>query len=162
MLLAAFVLLMAIGWWSGNRQAVYADAQMRERILQQTENIARMINPELAKRLTFTAADRGAPAFEIIRRQMIGYGKHIPNRGIYSMAMREGKIFFGPENYATNDPMASPPGTPYEQPKPADYTVFKDKRPFTNGPDKDEYGTFVSASAPLLDPLSGDVLMVGA
>ena len=159
-LVAAIGLLMAVGWWSGNRQSAFADSQMRERILQQAENIARSINPELAGKLTFTASDKGTPAFEIIRKQMIGCGKRIPSRGIYSMGLRGGHIFFGPENYATNDPMASPPGTPYEQPKPADYRIFKDKRPFTSGPEKDEYGTFVSASAPVLDSQSGQVLMV--
>ena len=159
-LIAAIGLLAAVGWWSGNRQSVYADSQMRERILQQTESIAHSINPELAKKLTFTASDKGTPAFEIIRNQMIGYGKRIPNRGIYSMGISGDKIFFGPENYASTDPMASPPGTPYEQPKPADYRIFKDKRPFTSGPEKDEYGTFVSASVPVLDSQSGQVLMV--
>ena len=159
-LAVALGLLTALGWWSGGRQAVYADAQMREQLLKQAENIARTINPELARKLTFTAADKGTPAFEIIRKQMIGYGRRVPNRGIYSMAMRVGKIFFGPENYATTDPMASPPGTPYEQPKPADFQIFKDKRPFTSGPEKDEYGTFVSALTPVLDPQSGAVLMV--
>ena len=159
-LIALVGLVVAVGWWSGNRQAVYADFQMRALLIRQVENIARIINPELAKKLTFTAADKGTPAFEIIRKQMIGYGKTIPNRGIYSMKVRDGNIYFGPENYPTNDPMASPPGTQYEQPKPADFRIFKDKQTFTNGPDKDEYGTFFSASAPVIDPQNGEVLMV--
>jgi hypothetical protein len=44
---------------------------------------------------------------------MTSAGKPFPQRGIYSMALRGGKLFLGPENYPENDPMASPPDTAY-------------------------------------------------
>ncbi len=43
--------------------------------------------------------------------------------------------------------MASPPGTIYQQPQPADYEIFASGLPYTTGPDTDRYGTFVSTGA---------------
>ena len=154
------IILLAGSLWVGNHRAASKDAEMRERLLSKIKEVAGVFNPELIKKLTFTAADKGTPAFEHLDKQMIAIGKSFPQRGIYSMAMRDGAIFYGPENYPEDDPMASPPGTKYEQPSSADLQIFKDKHPVTNGPCTDEYGTFVSAMAPILDPHNGEVLMV--
>jgi PAS domain S-box-containing protein len=157
---AACGLLLTMGWWSGNRQAASLDNEMREELLQKAVALSGLINPHLAKKLTFTEQDKGTPAYEIIREQLINVGKTLPQRGIYTMAMRHGKIFFGPENYPPHDPMASPPGTEYQQPSAKDLGVFKDQHPTTAGPMTDEYGTFVSALVPFFDPQSGEILMV--
>jgi PAS domain S-box-containing protein len=162
MFAATLGLLLALGWWVGELRARSTDAEMRKNLLRQTVSIAKTINPELARKLTFTAADKGTPAFDQLREQIIAAGKSFPQRGIYSLVLREGTIFFGPENYPENDPMASPSGTVYKQPPAEFLPVFKDKRPVTVGPVTDEYGTFVSAVAPVLDPNSDEVLMVVA
>ena len=154
--------LFAVGWWAGETGAKRLDAEMREQLLRQANDIAREVNPELAKKLTFTAADKGTPAFDTIREQFIAAGKIILQRGIYSMAVRSGKIVFGPESYPENDPMASPPGKIYERPTPQDWQVLQTGKPDTIGPNTDEYGTFVSAMVPVLDPGSGKPLMVVA
>jgi PAS domain S-box-containing protein len=159
-LAATLGLLLVLDGWTGNQRAAGRDAELRVRLLQQATELAHAINPELAGKLTFTAADQGTPAYEIIREQMITFGKTISQRGIYSMAMREGKLFFGPENYPENDPMASRPGTVYEQPSAENLRIFSARHPLTEGPSADEFGTFVSAMAPVLDPRSGQVIMV--
>jgi two-component system, sensor histidine kinase and response regulator len=152
-------LLPALGWWTGDTAAKRLDAEMREQLLGQIRDIARDVNPELVKKLTFSTADKGTPVFEHIRNQMIAAGKAGSQRGIYSMALCEGKIVFGPESYPESDPMASPPGTVYVKPAPADWEVLRTGKPATVGPAEDEYGIFVSAMAPVLDPYSGTVLM---
>ncbi|MDO8945503.1 MAG: cache domain-containing protein, partial [Desulfobacterales bacterium] len=159
---ATLGLLLALAWWVGELRARSTDTEMRKNLLRQTVSIAKTINPELARKLTFTAADKGTPAFDQLCEQIIATGKGFPQRGIYSLVLREGTIFFGPENYPENDPMASPSGTVYKQPPAEFLPVFKDKRPVTVGPVTDEYGTFVSAVAPVLDPNSDEVLMVVA
>ncbi len=52
-------LLLAFGWWAGETAARRLDAEMREHLLRQVDDISRTINPELARKLTFTAADKG-------------------------------------------------------------------------------------------------------
>jgi PAS domain S-box-containing protein len=149
-----------MGWWSANMRVVSLDTEMRERLLREAVVIADTLNPDLVRQLTFTAADKGSPAFDCIREQMLAVGKTFFHRGVWSESLREGRLFFGPESYAENDPVFSPPGTEYRLPPAANLQVFKDKHPVTIGPYQDEYGTFVSALVPVLEPDSGAVLMV--
>lgn len=155
------VLLMGLGlgWQAAEQRARRADASLRENLLQQAESIAKAIKPEWIHRLSFTAADRGTPVFERLREQMTAYGRTIQQRSIYSVAWRDGLLVFGPENLATNDPQASPPGTVYRQPPPGLADLFKNGQSITVGPFTDEYGTFVSSFAPVLDPRTSEVLM---
>ncbi len=159
-IVAALILLIGLGGWAAHWSGKHTDAAMRERLLQQAIRIAQALDPDLVKSLTFTKADRDNPAFERIREQMTAYGRTFWQRGIYSMALHDGIIHFGPENYAENDPMSSPPGTIYEKPNPDCFEAFRTGKPLTFGPQTDEYGTFVSALAPVLDPRDGAVLMV--
>jgi PAS domain S-box-containing protein len=158
--LALLLMLAGLGWWTGELKRQNVDAEMRGHLLQQVSDIARLLNPELIRQLSFSAADKGTASFEVIREQLMALGKRINNRGIYSVAQHDGKLRFGPENYPINDPLASPPGTEYKQPPAEIKGVFQAKQPVTVGPYTDEYGTFVSAFAPVLDPQSGEVMLV--
>jgi PAS domain S-box-containing protein len=153
-------LVLVLGWQAAASRVRSVDTEMRENLLQRALEVARQIDPNLVKKLTFTAADRGTPAFARISEQLRAIGQRFPQRGIYSMAMRDGRIVFGPENYPPGDPQASPPGTVYREPSEAFRKIFTDHRPLTEGPGADEYGNFVSAIAPVLDPVSDELLMV--
>ncbi len=153
------VVLLAVAWGTGRWWAGRTDARMRQCLLRQAVGIAGTIDLELVRQLSFTASDAGTPAFEYLRRQMTTFGQFLPQRGIYSLAQRDGTLVFGPENYREDDPMASPPGTVYEEPSAEDFAVFATGRPVTMGPTTDEYGTFVCALAPICDPNTGEVLM---
>jgi len=154
------VAVPCIGFCLGEWRAEKTDAQMRRHLLEQSVHAAQGLRPAMVRELSFTRADNGTPAFEFIRRQMVALAAYIPNRGIYSMALRDGRLVFGPESYPTDDPMASPPGTVYEESSPQDFRIFETGKPITFGPITDEYGVFVCALAPVLDPASDEVLMV--
>ena len=154
------VLMLGFGGWVSWQRGVATDRTMREQLLAQAVGLARTINPGHVQALNFTEADRRNPVFQQLRGQMIAYGQALGLRSIYSEAMRDGKILFGPENLATNSPFASPPGTVYEKPTAQNRQLFGGGPAFTEGPYTDEYGTFVSALAPVLDPRTGEVLMV--
>ncbi len=154
------VAVAGLGWWAAESRGKSADIEMRERLLRQLVDITRTINPALAKKLAFSSVDKGSPAFETIRSQMITHAEHIPRSGLYSMALRKDDLVFGPESYAEDHSMASPPGTLYKEPPKEFFGVFEDKRPVTVGPFTDEYETFVSAAAPVIDPETGNVIMV--
>ena len=152
----------AVGAWGAHIRAQERDAEMRAVLMDQAVTLAGNISPGLAAQLTFTSADAESPAYRRLCQVMTAFGRNIPNRGIYSMAQRENKLFFGPENYPPGDPMASPPGTEFLEPGPEDFAVFITGEPYVSGPVKDEYGTFVTAGAPVIDPVSNQVLMVAA
>jgi len=133
---------------------------MRDCLVDHAVHVAKTLDPRIVKELSFTAADEGTPAYDFIRSQLIALGTYCSHRGIYTLALRDGRLVFGPENYAKDDPMASRPGTVYERPAANDLQVFATGKPAVFGPMTDEYGTFVCALAPVCDPNSGEVLMV--
>jgi len=154
------VMVLIGGYFMAKWRANEADSRIREDILNQTEEIAAAIDPHLVRKLSFSAADSATPEFNRIRSQMIAYGKLIKQRGIYSMSKRNDKIVFGPETYFHDDPLASTPGEVYKQPSKEDFEIFRNGKSVVMGPYKDEYGNFISGLAPVLDPLTGTVLMV--
>lgn len=152
----------AVGFWGAHIRTQERDAEMRAVLLEQAVTLAGNMNPHLAAQLTFTEADADSPAYRRLCEVMTAFGRNIPNRGIYSMAQRGSKLYFGPENYPPGDPMASAPGTEYLEPGPEDFAAFITGDPYVTGPVTDEYGTFVTAGAPVMDPASNQVLMVVA
>ncbi|MBF0543880.1 MAG: response regulator [Candidatus Riflebacteria bacterium] len=156
----ASVLMVSFGWlateWRG--QILFNDSL--QSILGQAAALAKGVNPDQIKALSFTLKDKELPIFMRIRNQMIDYGKFVNLKSVYSMTLRNGKLLFGPENIPENDPMASPPGTEYLQPDPAFYNAFQTKQPAVIGPYTDEYGTFYSALAPVIDSGTGEVILL--
>lgn len=160
-LVTAMIVVVVLGVIFASYRSREVDRKIREDILIQTVEIARTINPDQVKKLTYTGSDYKLPEYRQIRSQMSAYGKLIRQRGIYSMALKGSNLVFGPENYPEGDSMGSgPPGTIYEQPSEADFRIFKDGKPVVTGPITDEYGTFISGMAPVFDPHTGKVLMV--
>lgn len=154
-------LVIGVGIYASLWRSQEVDNRLRNELLSQCVEIASTVSPSLVKELTFTEADLMNPAYQRIRAQMVAYGHLIRQRGIYSEALRGDQILFGPENYAEGDPMgAGPPGTPYLQPDDVDFMVLQTGIPAVVGPATDEYGTFVSALAPVFDPVSGEILMM--
>ena len=148
------------GYWSIATRIQILGDELRSEMLDQAILIARTINPELVKELSFTEADAALPQFQVLRQQLAAYHTVTAYRGIYTIALREGELRFGPESYSENDPQASPPGTVYKEPSQEDFDIFENAQPIVQGPFSDEYGSFVSAAAPVVDPRSGEVLMV--
>jgi len=159
-LLVSLVLLVVGGFWFAYYRSNIADMKIKNRILSDAVELAHSLNLQLVKNLTFTAKDKDSPAYQRISEQMRAYGKLIYQQGIYSMKLIDGKIYFGPESYPETDPDASPPGTLYEEPSESDFEVLRTGNPAVFGPITDEYGSFISALAPVIDPLTGETLMV--
>jgi len=158
--LAGAGLLLAAGGWGAGVATRAADEDLRNGLLEQAVAVARALDPALVRALSFTAADRDLPAFQRIRHYLRTYAKAAGLRSLYTMALRDGRIVFGPESLEENDPFASPPGTVYEKPSAVDWAAFETAKPVSTGPLTDEYGTFVSALAPVLEPHTGRVLLL--
>ncbi|MBI4878634.1 MAG: CHASE domain-containing protein [Planctomycetes bacterium] len=161
-LAACLALLALAGGTAARMSGDAAGADLKQRVQQQVAAVARTVDPELAKALTFTLADRGNPAFQVIRKQMIAYASALGHRSLYSMAIRDGRVVFGPENLAEDGEYASPPGTVREEPRTQDWECLRQGATAAFGPVTDEYGTFVSGVAPVLDPRTGEVLLAVA
>jgi PAS domain S-box-containing protein len=151
---------LILGFFAVNWRGQTADQDQRNKLLFHAVSIARAIDPERIGHLYFSSDDLENPHFLHIRQQLRVYGKALGLPSIYSIAERNGHIVFGPENIPEGSPMASPPGTVYEQPKPEDWQALKTIRVYVVGPVTDEYGTFISAAAPVVDQRTGKVLLL--
>lgn len=157
---AAAALVVLLGFGLGEWRASSTDTRMRADLLEQVADVAGVTSPDVVAHLTFTLADEGTLAFEQLRKQLVAYAQLTNIRGIYTMAARDGKIVFGPENYTESDPQSSSPGTVYKEPPPGLLNLFESGGAFVEGPYTDEYGTFVSAFTSVEDSATGDVLLV--
>ena len=128
---ACVAAIILAGWLAAQWRGGVLDDQMRREVLREATSIARAIDPNLAMALSFTAADQASPACQQICAQLRAYGKQAGLRSVYSMALRDGRMVCGPESLDPSDAMASPPGTPYEEPSALDWEVFRTAiRPF--------------------------------
>lgn len=137
-----------------------ADQQERDHLLVQAKSIAATVDPQRVRSLTFTEEDQHNPEYLRLRSQMIAYANAMRLRSLYSIGLRDGRLIFGPESLAEDDPLSSSPGTVFLRPAVEDYAIFHDGHSVAMGPQTDEYGTFFSVLAPVLDPRTGHVLMV--
>ncbi len=90
---------------------------MRSQLQLQCSQIARALDSDLCRKIPFSETDRTNAAYISVREQMTAYGGTFGHRGIYSVALRDGRLVIGPEDYAVGDPSASPPGTANLQPE---------------------------------------------
>jgi signal transduction histidine kinase/CheY-like chemotaxis protein len=153
----AIFILTALAAVSEQREK---DAEMREDLLLQTRLVANALSPDDLDQLGFTLADETNPVYRRICRQMASFGRLMGHRSIYSQVLRDGEILFGPESLDPKDPMSSRPGTVYEHPPLLNHLLFLTAQPTTVGPYRDEYGTFVSAFVPVLDPATRRIRVV--
>ena len=159
-LLVLSVLILSAGIWIARESGQRTDLRMRRELARQARSIAATILPSDVRALSFTAKDADRPEFLRLSAQLRAYAKATGLRSLYTMALRNGQLVFGPENLKPDDPYASPPGTVYQEPSEKDFEVFQTGEAIIQGPVSDEYGLFVSASVPVIDPLTGEVLLV--
>ena len=154
------LLIIGVGTWLSLEARNQADENIRREMLRQAGSVASGLSMENMRDLSFRAEDAERPAFQRITRQLQAYAQTAGIRSLYTMSLRDGQLFFGPESLLPDDPYASPPGTLYQEPSPCDFELFRTGESLVYGPGSDEYGEFISALVPVVDPLSGKVLLV--
>jgi PAS domain S-box-containing protein len=158
-LCGAALLLLIGGLWAAAIAGRWTDSQMRRELLQQALSIAAAIPAGQAETLVFSAEGAESPEFRRITSQLKTYAPARNIRSLFTLARRDGQLVFGPESLDPDDPYASAPGSVYKKPSELNFQIFKDARPVIQGPYSDEYGTFVSALAPVVNPQTGDVIL---
>lgn len=157
----SLIIGLTFGLTMGEYKRHVADRHIRDNLLFQAEVVASTINHDRLDLLTLTTDDYSNPAYLRLHRQLKLYSDHIKDfRGIYTVFKKDGKLVFGPEGYDFDDPMASISGQVYEIPNQDLFDSFNDGKKRVSGPVKDEYGTFISAFAPVYSTLTGQVRMI--
>ncbi|MBL7649855.1 MAG: PAS domain S-box protein [Candidatus Hydrogenedentes bacterium] len=156
----ALSMVVFLGVLTADWRARNLDEILRATLESDVVYVARSVEPELAKRLSFTPDDLERPEFQRLRHHLQSFAPQLKVAGIYTQAMRNGGIVFGPESYAAGETLSSSVGEPYEQATQENLAIFNSGTPLVQGPYTDEYGSFISAFAPVLDPRTSQVLMV--
>ena len=146
----------ATAWWTS-----VVEDELRTRLLAQTEALARTVDTDRVEALAFDPSDSTRPEFQDFERQFAVYRHASRCLGIYTVAQRGGHMVFGPESYG-NISSGPVPGRTYYSPAPGLADVFRMARGAVVGPYYDEYGGYVSGFAPVVQPRTGEVVLVVA
>lgn len=158
-LLFLALLIFSAGLWISKESGRQTDLRMRRELARQIRSIAAAINPDDIRALSFSAEDAERPEFKRVSSQLRAYAESAGLRNVYTLALRDGQIVFGPESLRPDDPYASPPGTVFQTPTKKDFEIFQNGEATVQGPSVDEYGEFVTAEAPVIDSRTGNVLI---
>jgi PAS domain S-box-containing protein len=158
-LIAVLTAMLAfIGWKATDFHIQREDAEFRENLLNQAMEITYVINPQRVADLTFTPADINNPSYKQINDQLESYWRVTDLHGIYTLNQQNGQFVFGPSSDPYGGSQAKILGDVYQSPPSNLVYIFFKKKPAVVGPYSSEFGEFVSAFAPVLDPRSGEIL----
>lgn len=152
--LALLAMVGVVGWLYHQ-----TERQLRHSLLQQAELVAASVNPERVRALSGTQQDLTKPEYLKLREQLsLVRAAEAKYRFVYLMGRRaEAEVFFLVDG-DLEEPAA--PGTAYPDASPEFRAVFDTGKSFVEGPLPDEWGVWISATVPILDPGSGRVLAV--
>lgn len=139
-----------------------ADREMREDLLRQARLVARAVNLDNLKSLTGTEQDVSCEAYIDIKHQLSSIRSANPRcRFLYLLGRRnDGSVFFYVDNMPVGHMDESPAGMSYTDASDELISMFDTAFPAVEGPLPDEWGVWVSALVPLVDPSTGQVLAV--
>ncbi len=160
-LLLVGLLILGATLWGAFESRKRTDTRIRQELIRQAVSIAAALPIEEVQALSFTPGDKDRPEYQYLSRSLHAYAKTAGLRSIYTLSRLDpNTLAFGPESLKPDDIYASAPGEIYQQPLPENFEIFKTATPFATGPYTDEYGSFISAYAPVIHPRSGQVLAV--
>ncbi len=155
------VILIGSGWmytqWFG-----YTRVEERKLgIMNRTSLAAAALDSRLLRPLQWEDGDQNRAEYNLLRSKMHEMKTTDENIVfVYLMGLNEGVIVFGPDSPDEEDYSYTEGPVPYEQPPPELFEVFTTGQPVVVGPYSDEWGTYVSGFAPVLNSESQEIIAV--
>lgn len=119
------------------------------------------IDASLVKSLTVDISDTTSTAYKSVKQQLITI-KAASNdmRFVYLMGKQKNQVIFLVDAEPADSKDYSPPGQIY--PNPSDYLmgIFETGNAFVEGPITDDWGTWISGHAPIIDSDNGQILAI--
>ncbi|HSR87546.1 MAG TPA: CHASE domain-containing protein, partial [Pontiella sp.] len=154
------ILITGIGAWLAVEGRSREDNNIRSELLRQASHVAATLSMESMRALSFRAEDTELPAYQRIAGQLQMYSQTMGLHRLYTLGLRDGQLVFGPGGQVGDSEYATPPGTIHQIPSDTDWEVFRTGEPRVAQLHSDEFGEFLSALVPIVDSLSGEVLLV--
>jgi PAS domain S-box-containing protein len=158
LLAVLFIAGFFFSWW----RVVLADRQMRDQLLREVLIAAQGIDHEKLKTLEGSETDFSSPAYLSIKEQLTKTRNAVADcRFVYLLGRnRKGEVFFYADSEPASSSESSPPGQIYPEATDLLKMVFNSRRPDTEGPVPDRWGTWVSGFVPVIDSHTGKVVAV--
>ncbi len=153
--------LIVLGWgfteWTGH----LADTAQRKTILTEARIASKAFDASEVKLLTGTSADLTSPVYLRIKDRLMRIRMANPlYRFVYLMGKKDKTVFFQVDSEPSESKDYSPPGQVYDDVTHLFFNTFSSGKENAEGPLRDDWGTWVSASIPILDPVSKRVVCV--
>lgn len=154
----ALCAIVALSWLLANN----TDRDMRANLLLQATIASKAIDAANLAKLTGNDADLNSPAYIRLKEQLTSIraaDNHF--RFIYIMSIRpNGEIYFNADSEPVSSKDYSPPGQIYQDASNELRGIFDTRAGIVEGPVDDEWGSWVSAVAPINDPRTGNTIAV--
>ena len=146
------VVAVFIGYGYSLQVSKKIDEQDRSDLLTRVQTIALLTNAHDIESLTGSGKDIGTPVYERVKSTL--YNIHDINSGArFTYYMRKDasgkKLMFLADSEGPDSKDYSPPGQVYEDTSPREMENYINAVPFVEGPYTDQWGTWVSAYAPV-------------
>lgn len=159
----SLIIVVIIGIWG----SLYAGNQIKQRdlnsLLLRAKNIALLVDVPKIKALEGNINDLNKTEYQNLKFKLTQIrGINEDARFVYLMGLKNDQQFFYVDSEDPTSEDYSPPGQTYNDATDLDIYNHKNSVAYTNGPYSDEWGTWISAYAPVIDPDTNTVIaMVG-
>ena len=154
------LLIVVIGTWLVFEVRRHEANHIRSELMRQASSVASTLSMENMRDLSFRAEDTELPAYQRIASQLQIYSQAMGIHRLYTLSLRDGQLLFGPGGHLADGPYAVPPGTIHQKPSPAEWEAFRSGESGIAELHSDEFGEVISALVPIVDSLSGEVLLL--
>jgi len=158
-LVSSIVLILAAGFVAVQ---VAGNLEMKrggKLLLRFAEQVSQELNTEDVKRLSCSAKDLETPTYRKLKAKLRTLLKDNPEfRFFYIMRMVNGKPCFLVDSEEPGSKDESPPGQPFDDATPAMMQAFAAEQGYFEGPEKDEWGVWISGLAAIRDKSNGRFL----
>jgi diguanylate cyclase (GGDEF)-like protein/PAS domain S-box-containing protein len=153
-------LLIALGLISSWVALVKADLAMRQDLLKQAEMVAQAIDVRQVKALSGSEMDLENPDYLRLKEQLANVTSvNEKSRFIYLMSRSPNdEIFFLVDDEPPDSDDYSAPGDPYDEASEELFNAFVTGDSVVEGPVIDQWGVWISALVPIIDPETGTVI----
>lgn len=159
----SLVIIVVLGTWG----SMYAGRQIREKDLNslslRVKNIALFVDSSKIKALDGSESDLSKSEYQNLKIKLFQVRDVNEDiRFVYLMGLKNNQQFFYVDSEDPSSKDYSPPGQVYSEATDSDLYNHKNGVSYTNGPYQDEWGNWISAYAPIIDPdTNTTIAMVG-
>jgi hypothetical protein len=153
------ILILTGGWVAAELVGLRTDRKIRNSLLRRSRIIASYVDPVIIKKLKGSPGDIGQEDYEHLKKQF--YNIIVENddcRFVYLTAIRNDRNVYLIDSEPPSSKDYSPPGEVYDGTDQSN--IFSAGQSFVEGPKQDQWGIWISAFSPVIEPDTGKVIAV--